>query len=175
MLPGMTRTSSVQCKANMLHSGHYSVLPAISVCCEQRHSRSGSANSGDGLSNRTSNGLDLHTSECPIEMSTLNAALSLDALGLVDCAIDGVLNIYAVERRLSMTSLCGLLRSLRGKKDIILGVMEGGNRWVKWVVTSIKSHLVKKAEENLVIAGPARKWYGRICRPRLCSGTVRYW
>jgi hypothetical protein len=45
--------------------------------------------------------LDLHTSEAPIEISSLNINLTIDELGLTEYAINGVLDIYVVERKTS--------------------------------------------------------------------------
>lgn len=45
------------------------------------------------------NGLDLRTLELPVELSMVNMNLSLDDLCLTECAIDGILDIYVVERR----------------------------------------------------------------------------
>jgi hypothetical protein len=45
--------------------------------------------------------LDLHTSEAPIEISNLNIDLTIDELGLTEYAINGVLDIYVVERKIS--------------------------------------------------------------------------
>ena len=41
--------------------------------------------------------LDLHTSEAPIETENLN--LTIDQIGLKDSVVNGVLNIYAVQRK----------------------------------------------------------------------------
>ena len=43
--------------------------------------------------------IDLHTSEAPIETSNLE--LTMGELGLRDCTIDGVLEIYAIVRKIS--------------------------------------------------------------------------
>jgi hypothetical protein len=37
----------------------------------------------------------------PIETSSLNMGLTIDELGLTDCAINGVLNVYVVQRKIS--------------------------------------------------------------------------
>jgi hypothetical protein len=43
--------------------------------------------------------LDLHTSEVPIE--TINLHLTIDQIDLRDSIVNGVLNIYAVQRKTS--------------------------------------------------------------------------
>jgi hypothetical protein len=43
--------------------------------------------------------LDLHTSEVPIEATDLS--LTIEEIGLGDCTVNGVLNIYAVARTFS--------------------------------------------------------------------------
>jgi len=42
--------------------------------------------------------MDIHTLECPIELTAQNAETTLADAGLEDCAIDGVLNVFAVQR-----------------------------------------------------------------------------
>ncbi|KAH7403530.1 hypothetical protein BKA64DRAFT_669265 [Cadophora sp. MPI-SDFR-AT-0126] len=82
----------------------YAKLPIISICSKQRHGelkRSRSSNFRGPHTSPGSTGLDLHTWESPIELSTTNMNLTLDDLCLTECAIDGILNIYVVERRFS--------------------------------------------------------------------------
>jgi hypothetical protein len=66
--------------------------------------------------------LDLHTSEAPIEISSLNIDLTIDELGLTDFAINGVLDVYVVERKLSQ----GKTETESGKDAIFVH----GNAWV---------------------------------------------
>jgi hypothetical protein len=42
--------------------------------------------------------IDIHTSECPLKVTAHNAETTVEAAGLEDCAINGVINIYAVQR-----------------------------------------------------------------------------
>lgn len=42
--------------------------------------------------------LDLHTVECPLEITEHNTDVTLEAAGLHDCTIDGVLTVYVVQR-----------------------------------------------------------------------------
>jgi hypothetical protein len=70
----------------------------LSVCSLFRHEQSKSR-VDQGLNDRSD--LDLHTSEAPIEISSLNLDLTIDELGLTEYAINGVLNIYVVERKIS--------------------------------------------------------------------------
>jgi hypothetical protein len=95
----------------------YSKLPVLSVCSRARHERS---NADSGFADRSD--LDLHTSETPIETSSLNMGLTIDELGLTDYAINGVLNIYVVQRKLSAE----MVDTESGKDAIFVN----GNAWV---------------------------------------------
>ena len=77
----------------------YIKLPVLSVCSHESHRRatrteseSDAAVDGRGLT------LDLHTVECPLEITEHNTDVTLEAAGLHDCTIDGVLTVYAVQR-----------------------------------------------------------------------------
>lgn len=48
--------------------------------------------------------VDLHTSECPIDVTAHNASVSLADAGLADCATDGILTILTVQRCTSAKS-----------------------------------------------------------------------
>lgn len=61
--------------------------------------------------------LDLHTGEIPIE--TANLDLTIDQLGLKDCAVNGVLTIYALERRVSVA-----YKERRSGKDAIFRISD---------------------------------------------------
>jgi hypothetical protein len=83
-----------------------------------RHEKkSGGDQEHDGRSD-----LDLHTSEAPIEISSLNIDLTMDELGLTDYAINGVLDIYVIERKLPQ----GKAETESGKDAIFLD----GSAWV---------------------------------------------
>ncbi|KAG4437405.1 hypothetical protein IFR05_007130 [Cadophora sp. M221] len=98
----------------------YTKLPVMSVCSKQRH---GEVKSSQGTESRgryadlAIHGLDIHTSESPIELSTVNMNLSLEDLCLAECAIDGVLDIYVVERRFAASDR---LENESGKDAIFL-------------------------------------------------------
>jgi hypothetical protein len=95
-------------------------LPVISICSRSRHGNSSTR--GQGTDARSD--LDLHTSEAPIETSSLNIDLTIDELGLVDYAINGILDIYVVERKLSL----GQKEGESGKDAIFID----DNAWVSW-------------------------------------------
>lgn len=42
--------------------------------------------------------VDVHTSECPIEITAHNVDTTISASALEDCAVNGILNIFAVQR-----------------------------------------------------------------------------
>ncbi len=65
--------------------------------------------------------LDLHTHEAPIE--TTDSKLTLDQLNLEDLLVDGILNIYAVERLGWATSFVGGIG-----KEVLFGLSEA---WVR--------------------------------------------
>lgn len=75
----------------------YVRLPVVAVCSRARHEKC-------ELPAMTS-GLDLHSAECSIEITTHNAEIPLSSTGLADCAIDGVLNLYLVQRNTSHITL----------------------------------------------------------------------
>lgn len=66
--------------------------------------------------------VDIHTSEAPIEVSRCNLNLSLQQLGLIDLTINGVLDIFAVERKVMPHTITKDL----GKDAIFLN----GDAWV---------------------------------------------
>lgn len=78
----------------------YEVAPVFAVCSNRRHKKHpGGDITCSSLSQHPRDLLiDIHTSECPIEVTAHNANVSIAAIGLEDCAIDGVLNIFAVQR-----------------------------------------------------------------------------
>jgi hypothetical protein len=72
----------------------YAKLPILAICSRHKHSGSrGSVAGGD-----RDLAIDLHTSECPIEVASHNSGITLATAGLQDCTIDGILTIYAVQR-----------------------------------------------------------------------------
>lgn len=80
---------------------HYIKLPVLAVCAKERHDAAGplALESVQGESTKQRElVVDLHTSECPLELTAHNATLTLAQAGLQDCAINGVLNIFAVQR-----------------------------------------------------------------------------
>lgn len=76
------------------------------MCSQRRHTDdatsgwpAGGTDAGlDGMDTQEKS-LDLHTSEAPIE--TINLNLTINEIGLGECAVNGVLSIYAVERTVS--------------------------------------------------------------------------
>lgn len=75
----------------------------VSLCSRARHDDEDSPHpTADGLGGGWRKTLDLHTSEAPIE--TTNLDRTVDDLGLRECTVNGVLNIYAVERAIPETN-----------------------------------------------------------------------
>lgn len=72
----------------------YTKLPVLAICSRDRHPSA--ISSATALDRDLI--LDIHTSECPIKLTSHNAEVTLADANLSDCAVDGVLNIYAVQR-----------------------------------------------------------------------------
>jgi hypothetical protein len=72
-------------------------MPVVSVCSKERHGGTLFSASSANIQSV----LDMHTSETPITITSLNIDLSVDDLGLADFAINGILDIYVVERKVS--------------------------------------------------------------------------
>lgn len=83
----------------------YLKAPVIAICSKQCHShrqnREEDSEDDEDDENPAAQRhlvVDVHTSKCPIEITAHNADITIEAAGLQDCAVDGVLNIYAVRR-----------------------------------------------------------------------------
>lgn len=74
-------------------------LPVVSVCAKSRHSKMYQTATASPMNTSI---LDLHTAEGPIQTSCLG--FSVEKLGLTDLVVNGVLSIYAVERRADSTA-----------------------------------------------------------------------
>jgi hypothetical protein len=74
-------------------SKSYTKLPVLAVCSNESHGiASSEKDHGDKLS------VDIHIAECAIEVTAHNSGITLARSKLVDCTVDGVLNVYAVPR-----------------------------------------------------------------------------
>jgi hypothetical protein len=71
----------------------YIKLPVLAVCSTASH---GVASPGKSYGSKL--GVDIHIAEYPIEVTAHNAIITLATSKLFDCAVDGVLNIFAVPR-----------------------------------------------------------------------------
>lgn len=80
-------------------SGRYLLLPILAVCSHQSHGGQKDTAVSDNDRPLT---LDLHTFECPIDITAHNKDVTLAEAGLDDCAVDGLLTIFAVQRVSSM-------------------------------------------------------------------------
>jgi hypothetical protein len=78
----------------------YLKAPVMAVCSDQCHSHRQDRNAEDGDDSAAPRDLviDVHTPECPLEITAHNADITIEAAGIEDCAVNGVLNIYAVQR-----------------------------------------------------------------------------
>lgn len=77
----------------------YIVLPVIACCSHGRHGHRPITSHHDSASQRLSNfNLDIHTAEMSIEVTAQNSTLTISDVGLAECTINGVLNLYAVKR-----------------------------------------------------------------------------
>ncbi|KAL6704640.1 hypothetical protein ACN47E_008037 [Coniothyrium glycines] len=77
---------------------HYLVAPVLSVCSEYAHQPHSFATGDPHTSGRCKLIVDIHTFEAPIVITAHNANLSIAEARLHDCAINGVLTIFAVQR-----------------------------------------------------------------------------
>jgi uncharacterized protein YegL len=77
----------------------YLKLPVVALCSPQRHSDETDQEKSNYPRHHTV--LDLHTSEMPIHLTAHNYDKTLAAVGLEDCMVNGVLNIYAIKRKTS--------------------------------------------------------------------------
>ncbi|KAF7673903.1 hypothetical protein GT037_007669 [Alternaria burnsii] len=74
-------------------------LPIMANCSERCHShrQDQGRQSGHDAAQRALV-VDIHTSECPLEITAHNADITIEAARLEDCAVNGILDIYAVQR-----------------------------------------------------------------------------
>lgn len=76
----------------------YLKLPVLAVCSYQSHRRAmGTESESDAAVDGRGLALDLHTDECPLEITVHNKDVTLEAAGLHDCAIDEMLTVFAVQ------------------------------------------------------------------------------
>jgi hypothetical protein len=95
-------------------------LPVVSVCAKSRHSDVHQTATESFAATST---LDLHTAEGPIE--TPCHEFSVDKLGLTDIVVNGVLSIYAIERKVAQNAPETITRG----KDAMFSV---ANHWVSF-------------------------------------------
>lgn len=103
---GLLETKAVICKGGLEVGESYSRFPVVCVCASARHQANISASSAYSRSCQSK--LDLHTIEGPI--NTQNHQLTLQDAKLADIAVNGVLTLYALERRFEVATKksCGL-------------------------------------------------------------------
>lgn len=92
-------------------SGNYSRLPVVAICSKARHTprHARVADDEDEDVHHTFRLVDLHTSEQPISAASMGTKLSDAALG--DLIVDGVLDIYVVNRATSGSAANNIGRS----------------------------------------------------------------
>jgi hypothetical protein len=94
----------------------YIKLPVLAFCASKTHDGQHPPQRTTASNPRTVI-MDLHTAEMPIRITSGNANLTLLAVGLEDCLVDGILNIYAVKRPILPDSKP--LTGMREGKDAI--------------------------------------------------------
>ncbi|KAK7973177.1 hypothetical protein PG988_007311 [Apiospora saccharicola] len=77
----------------------YTTPPTVAVCSKQRHAPISANVESDGEEQRKGFILDLHTSELPIHPACVDITLVESGLG--DLAVDGVIDIYCVNRQIA--------------------------------------------------------------------------
>jgi hypothetical protein len=103
-------------------------LPVVSVRAKSRHSN---MIQNATASPKATSTLDLHTAEGKIETSCLD--YSTEKLGLTDLVVNGVLSIYAIERR---AHSAGTQRQALGKDTMF----STANNWVSSVGSMVFNH-----------------------------------
>ncbi|KAH5067630.1 peptidylprolyl isomerase [Parastagonospora nodorum] len=77
--------------------------PFLAICSKKQHAIRNSQSTSSASEDRDLI-VDLRNSECPIDVTAHNASISLADAGLADCAIDGILTIFVVQRWASAKS-----------------------------------------------------------------------
>jgi hypothetical protein len=77
-------------------SGHYTVLPVVAVCCQDRHVPAHARAAEITDQKVRGHLLDLHTFEMPIHVAAMESTIK--ASELTKMCVDGVLQVYAVHR-----------------------------------------------------------------------------
>ncbi|EAT77244.1 peptidylprolyl isomerase [Parastagonospora nodorum] len=75
----------------------YIKAPVLAICSKRRHAAHDPTSANTVFDGRELI-VDLHTSECPINVTEHNGSVTLAEAGLEDCAVDSILTIYAVQR-----------------------------------------------------------------------------
>lgn len=75
----------------------YKKNPVAAICSKKRHTPAHARSEIEDADERRSLILDLHTSELPVHPGCMGT--TLEAAGLIDLAVDGVVDIYCVQRR----------------------------------------------------------------------------
>lgn len=108
----------------------------MSICSHERH-RSASASerhdTGASFAIPKRSVLDLHTSEVPIETAKLD--LTIDQIDLKDSMVNGVLNIYVIQRKTTGTTI----NRGSGKDAIFLEA----DYWVRYFFAAFKALLTQ--------------------------------
>ncbi len=121
----------------------YLKIPVLAVCSHQSHRQTNEWNKSKAEHEAESDAslddrgltLDLHTSECPVDITAHNKGITIADAGLHDCAIDGVLTILAVQRVFStnLTNGTGKLISLYLSELLVARVNINSHRkWQCW-------------------------------------------
>jgi hypothetical protein len=94
----LTVVGGVEHAMHLTDDRRYLKAPVLAICSKSQHATR--THSTAGRTDVASRDLivDIHTLECPIEITAHNAGITLADAGLEDCAVDGVLNIFAVQR-----------------------------------------------------------------------------
>lgn len=88
----LTFIGGVEAATGLYGRKQYIKAPILAICMQDQHDGVGSAAVGRELI------IDLHTSECPIEITAHNASVTLADAGMEDFAVSGTLTVYVVQR-----------------------------------------------------------------------------
>jgi hypothetical protein len=94
----LTVIGGVEHAMQLTNDRRYLKAPVLAICSNAQHATRAQTTYGRTDVESRDLIVDIHTLECPIEITAHNAGITLADAGLEDCAIDGVLNIFAVQR-----------------------------------------------------------------------------
>lgn len=137
----MTLLEPKQGEFELIRSCRYTRPPVVAVCSKFRHSIRPSRPISDTKS------IDIYTSEAPITTTDINIDRNINQLCLGDLAVNGVIDLYVVERSK------GKLEKDAGKDAIFMS----REAWVSCCPPILKHY---ELTVSATPRGPVGTWYG---------------